>query len=151
MSSPTFLWDAVVPARGSVLLYGRDATLLRTRLWILEGAAFEVWAVTRLLEVDQILSTQRIDLLILCYTLSAKQCEDAVAKARMLQPKTQTMILTEISSVYLKGQHDAVVNALGNPDMLIAAAKRMINPAASSEHPALRVSPSERATGKLHQ
>lgn len=150
MSSPNFPWDAATPARGSVLLYGRDAALLRTRLWILEGAGFQVWAATRRLEVEEILGREHIDLLVLCYTLSIKQCDDALARARMLQPRTKTMMLTEMSFPQLKTGYDGAVNALGHPETMIAAVKRMVNPAASIGSSPLRISPSE-SFAKLHQ
>ena len=130
-SSP---WDTVT-AHASVLLYGCDAVLLRTRCWILEGAGFQIWTTMWPLEVEQILGRQHIDLFILCYTLSTRQCEDAVARAKMLQPRTKTMILSETSSSYLKGEHDEVVSTVGNPELLIATAKRMVTPAASIEIP----------------
>ena len=52
-----------------VLVVSRDPVLLQTRRLIL-GTFFEVHGAERVSEAEALLSTQAIDLVILCYTLS---------------------------------------------------------------------------------
>lgn len=61
-----------MPARGRILLYGHYPTLLQTRRWILEKAGFRVWIATQFAELENILTTRPIDLLILSHTLQPR-------------------------------------------------------------------------------
>jgi hypothetical protein len=83
-----------------------------------------------------------MDLLILCYTLSVKECEDGVTIARALQPEIKTLVLTEAPFLYFGDGHNEAVGALGKPEALIAAAKRIVQPAVSPEISPIQIPPS---------
>jgi DNA-binding NtrC family response regulator len=152
MSSPTFPWDAVVPARGSILLYGHYPTLLQTRRWILENAGFRAWTAAQQAEVEKILSAETIDLLILGHTLSAKDCERALAAAHRLRPRMKTLVLTENSSMYFGEVQDEAESTVDGPKGLIAIAQRMVPPASSAEpYPAQDVLGATRTAKKSNQ
>jgi len=126
MSSPNFPWDGVVPTRGRILLYGHYATLLQTRRWILEKTGFRVWTATQHAEVEDILNAEPIDLLIIGHTLSANECEKALAVAHELRPRMKTLVLTENSSMYFPQEQDGAESAGEGPRALIAIARKMV-------------------------
>jgi len=122
-----------VLASGTILLYGHYPTLLKTRRWILENAGFRVWTATQHAEVEDILSAEPIDLLIMGHTLSAKDCEMALAAARRLRPEMKMLVLTENSFMHFGEEQDGVASAVDGPRALIAIAQKMVAPANLSE------------------
>jgi hypothetical protein len=73
-----------------VLVVSRDAMLLQTRQLIL-GAFFRTLSAGRLREVEALLSTNRVDLIILCYTLAEEECRHVIDLA--MEQKTPPRIL----------------------------------------------------------
>lgn len=62
------------------LIYGRDAQLLETRGWVLERAGMSVSTATKLAQVEHFLTTEQVDLFILCHTLTPEEGTFALRK-----------------------------------------------------------------------
>src|SRR5579863_10408890 len=75
-----------------VLVVSRDPMLLKTRQLIL-GAFFEVQGAGRIREVESLLSRFRFDLIILCYTLSASECQQVEDLIADRTPRPKVLLL----------------------------------------------------------
>jgi len=76
-----------------VLLVSRDAMLLQTRQLIL-GAFFRVKTAGRLREAEELISTYRFDLIILCYTLTEAESRRLIDLAAEQKRQPRILILT---------------------------------------------------------
>lgn len=76
-----------------VLVVSRDAMLLQTRQLIL-GAFFRVQGAGRIREAEEMISTQRFDLIILCYTLAEQDCRHLIKFAAEQKRRPQVLLLT---------------------------------------------------------
>jgi DNA-binding response OmpR family regulator len=77
----------------SIVIFGYDKHLLNSRRWVLESEGYAVKTTSDLMEAGQILSTEPIDLLILCQTLSAEDYASAMALARSVQPAIGILVM----------------------------------------------------------
>jgi DNA-binding response OmpR family regulator len=77
----------------SVLLHGHDAVLLDTRRMVLEVQGFEVLSSMQESTVLKALVSRRIDLLILCHTLSKEECDHLLDSAKRYQPAMKRLVL----------------------------------------------------------
>ena len=96
-----------------VLVVSRDAMLLQTRQLIL-GAFFRVQGAGRIREAEERISTQRFDLIILCYTLTDDDCRHIIefAAAQKRRPRVLLLTRTCIQAEEL-GPGDAVMSDAG--------------------------------------
>ncbi len=78
-----------------VLVVSRDAMLLRTRQLIL-GAFFHVQSAGRIREAEAMLSASAFDLMILCYTLTERECRDLMQLAADQKQRPKILILTPV-------------------------------------------------------
>ena len=76
-----------------VLLVSRDAMLLQTRQLIL-GAFFRAKTAGRVREAEELISTYRFDLIILCYTLTEPECRRVIDLAAEQKRQPRILILT---------------------------------------------------------
>jgi hypothetical protein len=110
-----------MPLPACVLVYGRDPQLGGTRSLILKRAGYQVWTALHLAEVIELTSVPRMDVLLLCYTLSPKDCACALALARGRWPQIQSIALVSTSPDCLAADADAVLNVMDGPVRLIQA------------------------------
>jgi hypothetical protein len=82
----------------SVLIYGHDARLLESRKWVLQSCGYRALSVRHLAGINRVPSTPPIDLLVLCYTLTPKECESAIAHAKMRWPDVKELALVRHNS-----------------------------------------------------
>ena len=82
----------------SILLYGRDAHLQETRKWVLQSRGYRVLTIQRLTELNRIPLTPPIALLVLCHTLTSKECSEAIDRATSRWPKIKKLALVRDSS-----------------------------------------------------
>jgi DNA-binding NtrC family response regulator len=80
-----------------ILIFGRDRLLLQTREWLLEAAGYRVVLAQTLAEVDEIVSKQHVQMLVLCHTVSVKDGEDALAVVTAHCPHVKCLVLAEES------------------------------------------------------
>ena len=82
--------------KGSILCFGRDAALLRTRVALLSGIA-QVQGATDLTKMEKLAGQHRFDLIILCHTLSNTDCGLSFQLARQYWPEAQILALASAS------------------------------------------------------
>jgi hypothetical protein len=112
--------------RPSILLYGHDLALLETRQWILEKHALSVRKAYDFPSMSGTLCSDKVDLLILCHSLSALECKRALAVAHVRSPQTKTLVLTANDSTCGAGQGDVVFRTEDGPPSLVATVKQLL-------------------------
>ena len=78
----------------SILIFGRYPLLLQTRRWLLQAAGYRVEVAENLYEAKKAIAAQRIDLLILCHSLSATDSEQAAAAIESHWPDSRCLVLS---------------------------------------------------------
>jgi DNA-binding response OmpR family regulator len=106
-------------AAGYIVLYGLDVELLESRGLVLEAAGYLICLCTALAEVKDVIQTKKIDLLILCHSLSFEQSRDTATAIRALWPNIRILSLNnkELTS-RLTLKFEAISDFLG-PEVLI--------------------------------
>jgi hypothetical protein len=112
----------------SVLIFGYDERLLSSRRWVLESQGFRVLTTGKLLEASQILGTERIELLILCQTLSAEDYEGALAVGRLKQPEMGILAIDADGSRHTLSVGATILSDFPTPGAFIAAVQEMAGP-----------------------
>jgi DNA-binding response OmpR family regulator len=82
-----------MPLPPSVFLLGHDAQLVQARRSLLEDNGFEVYTATHSPALYRALESHRVDLLILCQSLTAEECDRAVSLVTECQPKVEVLAL----------------------------------------------------------
>ena len=119
----------------SVLIYGHDARLLESRKWVMQSWGYRALSIRSIAALNRVPLTPPIDLLVLCHTLSAKECESAIAHARLRWPNVKELALVRHSAM-----RDAspvlsdVQKALDAPDRLISVIGQLVGHASSSSY-----------------
>jgi hypothetical protein len=114
-------------SRSCILLYGRVPLLLDTRLMVLETGDLRVLTATDIDEVERIITTCDIDLVIFCHTLSTQERKVALAAVHALRPRLQTLALTSISAMPRLLSEIDVLASVDRPRDLIGVAKFLLN------------------------
>ena len=114
-------------SRSCILLYGRVPLLLDTRLMVLETGDLRVLTATDIDEVERLITTCDIDLVIFCHTLSTQERKVALAAIHALRPRLQTLALTSISAMPRLLSEIDVLASVDRPRDLIAVAKFLLN------------------------
>lgn len=105
----------------SVLIFGRDTSLLDTRALILARAGYLVLTATDALEANRILASQPIHLLILCHTLADEERRNVLSVAHASQPALRTLALVANAAHYAADSPEAILSTLDGPRTLLAA------------------------------
>jgi hypothetical protein len=105
-----------VSVKYQILCVGTDQLLLNTRKWIL-SRRFEVTAVSGVAGLEDVASSVSIDLVILCYTLSAEEYDVALDLVGLRWPEARILTLqTNLISDFRRSHgHDA----FAGPEALI--------------------------------
>jgi len=77
----------------SILMYGRDSQLLKIRKWVLESCGYQVRTESDLREIPTTLAAKSFDLLILCHSATAEDCEIVLQLANLRCREIKTLIL----------------------------------------------------------
>jgi DNA-binding response OmpR family regulator len=78
----------------AILIYGNDPQLVKTRQWVLEVCGYEVWGASNFSTAQRTIQANRIDLLMLCHSLSNEECGRAITIFKPLWPRMKIMVLT---------------------------------------------------------
>jgi DNA-binding NtrC family response regulator len=116
-----------VYASVGILIFGHDTILLETRRLILERAGFQVWIATEATEAVQILVTKRIDLFILCQSLSPKECVPILRTAHTLRPDMENLVMGGESVGASAQKRDTFLTTFLGPKSLIAFIQEKIS------------------------
>jgi|SRR6187402_1503862 len=106
----------------SVLIYGRDTRLLKTRTWVLEQAGFKVFTTSNPEEATERIEVSLFDLFILCHTLSVTECTDILASAHALRPEMKMLILSNSRSA-CESKDDPILRVFASPVALLTAVR----------------------------
>lgn len=115
-----------MPKSASLLIFGRDPRLLETREWVLKAAGHRVWTAANLSDVIDIASREKIDLLILCHTLSIEECRRAHALSYPGFPTMKSLTLTRGESGCQQELLSEVLDAMEGPAKLISKVARLV-------------------------
>jgi hypothetical protein len=117
----------------SIVLFGHDARRLESRKWALHGLGYRVLTVMHLADLDSIPITPAIDLLVLCYTLSAKESGQAVADASARWPAIKKLALVR-EPKRGSGVLGQVRQTLDGPARLLTVVSELVGYAGSSSY-----------------
>ena len=110
----------------SILIYGNNIELLQLRKLVLETTGYFVWITTDIRKVEEHLLMRRVDLLVLCHSLSTEECERVSQLISVVQPETKVLALSAVGSG-CKLQHDhATCDTLDGPAKLVATVTRLV-------------------------
>jgi CheY-like chemotaxis protein len=111
----------------SLVLYGRNLHLLDTRRRLLQEAGYQVWTAAQIPEVFAIITEERIDVLILCRTLSPEERAWALAFADVQSPPMRSIVLIARKSGYRGEVLQNVLDATDGPADLLAALESLVS------------------------
>ena len=111
---------------GTVLIYGHDPLLLQTRRRILEQAGYTAWAAEVLDEVESIITTNAVGLLIVCQTLSDEEGEAAITLAHQIRPEMKTLVMSLTRQRLLKTPQETPFNVSTGPRNLLDTVQKLM-------------------------
>jgi DNA-binding response OmpR family regulator len=111
----------------AILIYGNDPQLLKTRQWVLEVYGYEVWAASNFSKVQRTIEVNRIDLLMLCHSLSSEECGRAIAIPKPLWPGMKSMVLTAAFLDRHSQLSIRIFDTMDGPAKLVATVKKLIH------------------------
>jgi DNA-binding response OmpR family regulator len=123
---------AVINAQGRdsmlnrILLYGKDKTLLMTRRLILEKEGYRVFTAVEFGDAIQAAMTQRLDVLILCQTLSVEECKGVLETTREIAPSLKVIILDHKDTIDPISTREERLEVLTGPKALLASIDGML-------------------------
>lgn len=115
----------MLPAR-CILLYGRDQHLLETRRWVLERFGCSIRMVGTIPALIETISACRVDIMILCHSLTTEECERALEEARAHVPEIKTVVLTANNTDCSRGVADDVLDSGDGPQALVEAVQALM-------------------------
>lgn len=110
-----------------ILLYGHDDHLLETRKWVLEPLGFSVRTVGSLPALNETILAHKIDILILCHSLSSEECERALEVAHTHAPEIKAVVLTGNDTTCARGAgpEDSVLDTWDGPKALVETVRQL--------------------------
>ena len=109
----------------AIFIYGIDAMLLTTRRMIFEKAGFTVFTAESLSNAALVLMDHRIDIFVLCQSLSDGERHAVIETAHTLQPDIKVAALSfDGSDIVTDGVY--VHRGLNGPPSLLAVIGRML-------------------------
>jgi hypothetical protein len=119
----------------SVLIYGHDARLLESRKWVLQSWGYRALSVRSLAAINQVPLTPPIDLLVLCYSLSAEECESAIGCAKLRWSGVKELALVRQNAAIESAKIlTHVKRAFDAPDRLRSVVGQLVGHASSSSY-----------------
>ncbi len=109
----------------SILIYGRDPSLLETRRMLLETPGGEIYAARDQAETQRLIRDGKAGLLVLCYTLSVQDREEILASARALHPAVRVLALLADGSEEDPAKEEAF-DVFNGPAALKTKVERML-------------------------
>jgi DNA-binding NtrC family response regulator len=110
----------------SILVCGHDARLLEIRRWVLEKESACVYTTQTLAEIGEIIAAEKIDLMVLCHTLTVDELTEVLDEVETLRPDMKNLILTSYHLGPRAAGRGMVLNAAEGPQALINAVRSML-------------------------
>ena len=123
--SPAFLGLLIMNSHARVLVVSRDEMLLRSREMIL-GAFFAVRGAGRFVEARSLLTSNSFDLIVLCHSLTADECERLASMARERAPRCQVLAMSSTSRGSVKPWADKQLGVDAGPYGLLKKCAEML-------------------------
>lgn len=117
-----------MPSLATVLSFGYDSLLLKTRAWVVARAGVAVVSVETLAAFKAALSGEHFNLLLLCHSLSWGDCVAAQSLAASCAPSAKTLVLRSGLSTCALPQGVEHVDTARGPDELIARVQSLLAP-----------------------
>jgi hypothetical protein len=117
-----------------VVMYGHDAHLLETQRWVLDSRGYRVLTIRRPSDLSRLQQTPAPSLLVLCRTLSPREREDAVARARACWPEIKILALVRDRSNTASDVLGQVMHTLDVPARLLTTVGELVGYAGSSTY-----------------
>ena len=109
-----------------VLLFGSDNGLLTTRQLLLERNGCEVSVVRTFQDFCMHVRDRAFDLILLCQSLSADECELASRFAQERAPSARLLLMFTRVGSSIPGHADVLLDSLAGPKVFIETARRML-------------------------
>ena len=116
--------------KSSVLSFSRDATLLMTRTLLLQRAGCTVVGASNLTEFRALLRSQPFELILLCQSISAEECDAAASYGREYAPSARLLLMFTRIGKCIPDQADVLLDAHAGPKIFLETAQRMLSNAA---------------------
>ena len=113
----------------SVLIYGLDSTLNRSRELVLHHSGYQVCATSVASEFNLLVCNRQVDLLLLSDSLSLEECVRAIALASVWHPAIKSAVLASEEASYPAGVIYELVDPMTAPQSLVAAVSDLVGPA----------------------
>ena len=108
-----------------ILIVGQDSSLIETRAWVLQKAGFEATPTQWSAELSSSLRDSSIDLVVLCHSLSDRECHQLLAAIHSTQPAMRALVLTANTGDFPEDDRQGVLSAYASPTELIAKVRQM--------------------------
>ena len=119
----------------SVLIYGHEARLLESRKWVLQSCGYRALSVRSIAALNKVPLTPPINLLVLCYTLTPKECESAIAHAKLRWPNVKELALVRHNAARESAPVFTHVRmAFDAPDPLVSMVGQLVGHSTSSSY-----------------
>jgi hypothetical protein len=116
----------------SIVLLGHNVHQLETHKWALLSLGYRVLPIMQLADLDRVPAAPAVDLLVLCPSLSSKECAHAVAAASSRWPEVKTLALVRDSSKRPSKLLGHVRQTLDAPGRLLTTVRELVGYARSS-------------------
>ena len=115
----------------SILIFGWDFILLRTRELMLSRRGYVVRTAMRLEEVERNLAEASFELMIFCHSIGEEECARALQLAES-QPHLRCLILISGSSGSFSPMPGEMLNIFEGPEKLVSTVDRILSTASTS-------------------
>jgi DNA-binding NtrC family response regulator len=115
--------------QASVLIYGRDPSLLESRRKILRHGGYRVVAISQMTELTQLQATE-FQVFVLCHTLTPEDQQEALAVSHEANPELRAIIMTAYAPEFLPGPMASFLSPFDGPKELIHQVRKAVEKSA---------------------
>lgn len=108
-----------------VLVVSNDQMLLQTRQLIL-GAFFQVEGAGRIQEVEPLITRNQFDLIVLCHSLSDRDCQRVADLIKDQDPRPKLLVISGEGGALMHPTHDQVLVTEAGPYQLLKQSAHML-------------------------
>jgi hypothetical protein len=119
----------------TILMYGHDEHLLETRQWVLQSRGYRVLTVLDPSAFASIPLVPSIPLLLLCHSLSRKECDVATTLAFARWPEIKSLVLDADGTRAPSGLLGQLLHTMDGPAKLISIVNGIVGSGVSVAGP----------------
>ena len=132
----------------SILCYGHDPVLVRTRQQIFERAGLASKTAQSRQELERLFKSFAVDLLVICHTVSTGECEEAKQIAHSQADPSLVLVLNKGTHNCEVGGEDAAFDSRQGPMDLVKTVSLLLMQHGASHMPRQRI-PFPRTTNEV--